>query len=247
MLKKCGKCFFIVIALILFISHSAFSDVRISTEGEYTDTQLIINIYADTTDTSSGAAEPLVSYGVKITYDPADINNPVVQKNNGEWYFGTAASPLPTPNADPDISIPGEIIIVGGKIDIAAPTEGVSGSKVLLANVTFNRVQTATAPSVSIDLGKGGNFSNFVTNSGAVLDGTLRLTFLPAAINSSCNLRGDINNDNVVNYIDLSILQSNWLKSGGDILNSNADINNDGNVNYIDLSILQSDWLKTCE
>lgn len=59
-----------------------------------------------------------------------------------------------------------------------------------------------------------------------------------AAVNP--NLQGDLNGDNKVTITDLSILLSNFGKSGGD-----GDVNGDGKVNITDLSILLSNWGKT--
>ena len=54
------------------------------------------------------------------------------------------------------------------------------------------------------------------------------------------NLPGDLNNDNVVNVTDMSILLSNYGTT-----NSSADINGDGTVNVLDLSILLSHYGQT--
>jgi hypothetical protein len=54
------------------------------------------------------------------------------------------------------------------------------------------------------------------------------------------NLRGDLNNDNVVNSLDLSLLLSSWGTS-----NANDDINGDGTVNVLDLSIVLGHWGQT--
>lgn len=51
------------------------------------------------------------------------------------------------------------------------------------------------------------------------------------------NLPSDLNNDNTVNILDLSILLSNYNTN-----NSIADINKDGVVNILDLSILLSNY-----
>lgn len=50
---------------------------------------------------------------------------------------------------------------------------------------------------------------------------------------------GDINNDNQVGILDLSILLSNW-----GLTTAIADINHDGTVGITDLSILLSNWGK---
>ena len=54
------------------------------------------------------------------------------------------------------------------------------------------------------------------------------------------NLLGDLNNDNVVNGADLSILAANYKTT-----NSVADINTDGTVNIADLSILLTHYGQT--
>ena len=54
------------------------------------------------------------------------------------------------------------------------------------------------------------------------------------------NLPGDLNNDNTVNGLDLSLLLTAWGTN-----NTNDDINNDGIVNGLDLSILLSHWGQT--
>ncbi|MBI2596056.1 hypothetical protein HYW46_04975 [Candidatus Daviesbacteria bacterium] len=51
--------------------------------------------------------------------------------------------------------------------------------------------------------------------------------------------QGDINGDNKVDIIDLSVLLSHWLGT-----DTSSDINKDGKVGIIDLSILLSNWLK---
>lgn len=51
---------------------------------------------------------------------------------------------------------------------------------------------------------------------------------------------GDLNNDNKVNVIDLSMLLSKWNSTEV----TNADLNNDGRVNVIDLSMMLSQWGK---
>ena len=59
-----------------------------------------------------------------------------------------------------------------------------------------------------------------------------------AAVNP--NLQGDLNGDNKVTIADLSILLSNFNKTG-----DTADLNGDGKVTIADLSILLSNWGKT--
>ncbi len=49
-------------------------------------------------------------------------------------------------------------------------------------------------------------------------------------------LGGDLNDDNIVNSLDFSIMMGDWGGSGP------SDINGDGKVNTIDFSLLNSNW-----
>ncbi|MBI2596057.1 hypothetical protein HYW46_04980 [Candidatus Daviesbacteria bacterium] len=64
---------------------------------------------------------------------------------------------------------------------------------------------------------------------------------LYATFNSATvpTLPGDLNGDNKVDIIDLSVLLSHWLGT-----DAGSDISKDGKVNIVDLSILLSNWLK---
>ena len=53
---------------------------------------------------------------------------------------------------------------------------------------------------------------------------------------------GDINGDNAVNALDLSILATNWSHIG--TTRAQGDLNGDGTVNALDLSILATNWGK---
>jgi hypothetical protein len=54
---------------------------------------------------------------------------------------------------------------------------------------------------------------------------------------SSSTKTGDLNGDNKVDTLDLSILLTDWGQTSGV-----ADINKDGVVNILDLSILLTNW-----
>jgi hypothetical protein len=51
-------------------------------------------------------------------------------------------------------------------------------------------------------------------------------------------LTGDINQDNIINSVDYSVLNTNWFTS-----NASADLNQDGLVNAIDYSFMNKHWL----
>jgi len=57
---------------------------------------------------------------------------------------------------------------------------------------------------------------------------------------------GDINGDNIVNYLDVFRLLKSYLKREGDPLyDFEADFNRDGVVNYLDVYVLLANYLKT--
>jgi chitodextrinase len=71
------------------------------------------------------------------------------------------------------------------------------------------------------------------------------LTSIDTTVNSASALSvpqltaGDLNNDNVVNALDYSLMNSNWLKSGV------GDINGDGIINSLDFAILKNNFNKS--
>jgi len=60
---------------------------------------------------------------------------------------------------------------------------------------------------------------------------------------AATTLTADFNNDNIVNVFDLSILASNWGKTGA--TKATGDTNGDGAVNIFDLSKLAGEWGQT--
>ncbi len=58
----------------------------------------------------------------------------------------------------------------------------------------------------------------------------------------SSALLGDVNHDNVVNGLDISLVVSHWLQSGVGVA---GDANNDHVVNGLDISLIASHWLQT--
>jgi hypothetical protein len=68
-------------------------------------------------------------------------------------------------------------------------------------------------------------------------------TYLIFFSKAATTLSADFNSDNKVDIFDLSILSSNWGKTG--ITKATGDANGDGSVNIFDLSALANEWGKT--
>ncbi|MCP4117735.1 MAG: hypothetical protein GY737_20520 [Desulfobacteraceae bacterium] len=231
MLKRMASFLIPALACIGMWTTVSWASVNVYAEGVYTDSDLVVYLYVDV-DT-----DPILSYGVKLAYNHSDLGSPVVEKNSKDWYFGKQASPLPTPNAEPDTSTPGEIIIVGCKLDSEDPQAGVAGNRVLLAKVSFSRL-TANAPSAELFLGKSGRYSNFVQVNGNELDETLGGAEKTNPIGDvTIFSRGDANNDSFINIADMSKIKTMMTD---EVFSIWADCNDDGYVNFADMSCVSN-------
>jgi len=122
---------------------------------------IAVNIYADSPSHS------LLSFGVGLLYDTNTVSVLSAAKNTAVWHFSAGGTNIPY--IDPDTATPGQVSILGAKLDSLNPLEGVSGQHILLGTVTFGRVSQAT-PHFTLALGRPAAFSNFVTTEGTVLD-----------------------------------------------------------------------------
>jgi hypothetical protein len=187
------------------------ADVDVYAEGAYTDTNLVISIYADIN------AGPILSFGVKVNY-PAGLTYSSATKNEAAWYFGDGTTNHPYMNPEDDGS---GVVIIGGKLDTAAPTAGVTGTRVLLGTVTFTHSGVTDFSGVTLTYGRGdgtGAYKNFVATDGAVKDGS------GVGFAVEIHERGDANGDGVVDVRDLRTLRSEiglpdlspWIDCSGD-------------------------------
>jgi hypothetical protein len=184
--KRRSPCFILAALVLLLLPSAALAQVSVYAEGAWTATDLVVNIYADIT------GSPLCSYGVLLNYEASKLTVSSATVNDAVWYFG---SPPPSNTACPNCvtTSSGKIIFIGGKLDTTSPTQGVSGSRVLLGKATFNRVAGQNPPFViTLELGKTHPpFDNFVTSvaPATVLDGSVAFTTVKIFE------RGDANGD----------------------------------------------------
>jgi hypothetical protein len=116
----------------------------------------------------------LLTFGVKVGYDPAVLEVQTATKNEAVWFLGELH-----PYTDPNLDLAGEILIWGARFDPVDPFGGVDGQAVQLGEITFQRVASGD-PALTLDFaqGEGGDYQNFVTTTGASIDAT-GVTFLP--------------------------------------------------------------------
>ena len=179
-----------ITAIILTSSYAFSTTVDVYAEGGYTDTKFTINIYADINPTVQGA---LVSAGVKLMYPSAKLQNPVASKNEKEWYFGTPENMFAY--VEPDVASAGEVVFLLGKLDQNNPQEGVTGDRIHLGRVIFDRVlstDTPTQAEFSLLAGKVAPFVDFATVTGDELDDTVNFSISPIVSSAIWNIRGVI-------------------------------------------------------
>ena len=227
---------------------AAAATVSVYTDVTYTDTNLVATIYANI-DATDG--DPLVSSGVKLFYDLNELSKPAAVKNQDVWYFGTSSSHFSY--FPPDISVPGEVIFILGRLDSSETMQtGVSGSDVLLGTVTLDRA-TTTLPvgdpsalfGIAVSLGRDRtafpDYVNFASLAKDDLD--LSVVFNSAVYSATIILQGDINGDGVVDVLDYNILRANFGQTGA----NQADINGDDVVDVLDYNILRAHFGETSQ
>jgi hypothetical protein len=217
-----------ILALFATITGVYAADVDVFAEAAFTESDLEICIYADIN------AANLISFGVSVSYDPGDLTvntaTDKTSKNELLWYFGNGGPEYPY--MDPDTSTSGEVVVIGGKLDESAPTEGVGGQKVLLGKVRFNRndsIMPLSTP-IGISLGRGGAYKNFVDNAGNVKDGS-GVSFATVTLYQ----RGDANLDGSLTNSDIFAISA---ALGDDDYSCIADCNDDGVLTNSDIFCL---------
>lgn len=218
-------CFFAVFAVAV----GQATAVDVYAEGAYTDTDMEVRIYADI-----DPSEALRSFGVRLVYDPTllTFNGTDSSKNEAVWYLGDGV--INEPYMSPEEVIEGEnnaVVVIGGKLDINNTTAKVSGPRVLLGTVWFDR--EAAGPfsgTLILDLGKPDPYANFVVGPEEVdvLD-TGGVAFFPVV---DVYERGDANGDGNIDVRDMR----GFRQAIGSPENASCwvDCNGDGSIDVRD-------------
>jgi hypothetical protein len=221
-------CIMLLMFLACIPSSVLGADVDVYAEGAYTDTELVVYLYADINVGS------ILSFGVKVNY-PAGLTYTDFTKNDAVWYFGDGGADYPYMDPENDGS---SVIFIGGKLDTNTPTAGVTGPRVILGTVTFDCAGFAfghpvndPAP-ISIELGRGGNYANFVKTTGDIVDDPNIFTGVTIA------KKGDANLDNRITTQDMSTIRYN-MTIPGSIPHLWVDCNLDGRITTQDMSCVR--------
>jgi hypothetical protein len=141
-------------------SHCAAS-VRVYGQAHSGGPTITVQVFADI------AGTPLVSCGVRLLYDPAVLKFSSAVKNEEAWFFADAKGRLAY--ADPEMLSPGEVLVLGAKLDLQSPLAGVAGDHVLIGSFEFVRL-SPLLPRFGLAIGRASSFANFVTVDGIILD-----------------------------------------------------------------------------
>lgn len=151
-----------MIASLAALTAESASAVTVYGEASSTGPTITVSVFADITNS------PLISFGFQLAYDPLVLHLQSASKNSAVWYLSDGTNKIAY--ADPVVSTPGAVLIIGGKLDGLNPLQGVSGQHVLLGNATFTRL-AQTSVQFTLGLAQPSPFANFVTTGGTVLDG----------------------------------------------------------------------------
>ncbi len=219
------------------------AEVDIYGEGVVTEDELVVYLYADL------QVDHLFSYGIKLGYNPDELTVIDVSKdvdpipytlNETKWYLGNDSASYRN-NPDPDFTTPGEVILIGGKLDPADPEQGVSrGTRIFIGMITFQAAdgEMPLNPLFSLSYARGAGtsaYKNFVRLDDQVpqvLDGT-DVSFGSVIILP----QGDADGNGSVTPRDLNATKSN-------IGNANApcymDCDGNGTITPRDISCVKT-------
>lgn len=114
----------------------------------------------------------LRSFGIQITFDPAVLEVQSMGRYDVLWFLSPDAGNTRLPYSTPVLGAPGKIQVIGGRFDSSDSAGGLTGSRVLLATIQFNRLK-GNQPIFEFDLAKPFPFANFVSIEGESLDDSI--------------------------------------------------------------------------
>jgi hypothetical protein len=253
--KKIGIFIAMVGVLAMSVTPVLAADVDVYAEGAYEEDSLDLYIYADINISN------VLSYGVKLTYEPSELNVVSVEKvvpdsdpapyttNYNLWYLGDGANKC---NPDPDTTTyENAVVIIGGKLDPSQPTGGLSNlQRIFLGKVKFQSADGGPiTPNPTLSLGYPGQgatdtdpykaFANFVQYIGGNPPG---LTLDDSAVDFRLiNVttppldvaeRGDANADGSITGADRGAVK--YFMVNGGIPHAWMDCNKDGSITGAD-------------
>ena len=214
---KTLKYWLLITLIVSALPAAALAQPDVFFECAYPDpasTNLTCQIIADT-------AVALRSGGVMVTYDTSILTIDTVTKD-GLWEFTDGATTYAY--MDPEVIAPtppstiGSIVFIVGVLNTTSPAAGIPAGRAKIGDVVF--LSNATPPAdptgnrgdgetvqatffgLSAELGRGGDFVNFVSTAGAELDGAASFAAIAAE-------RGDANASGNISTADYITVRNN--------------------------------------
>lgn len=149
--------------LLLAMASAIGSQAAVSVYGVASSSGEFVTVRAYATITTT----PVVSFSLRMFYNRNLLYVASASKNEVIWHLSDGSRNLPY--MDPDSSRPGEILIVGARMEPGDPMGGVLGNGVLLGTAVFGRLDRDT-PKFEVTIGRTGDYASFVTTTGVTLE-----------------------------------------------------------------------------
>ena len=220
----------------LILPAAALALPAVSVECAYNDadtgTDLTCEVWVDT------QGDTLRSGGVLVTFNPGILSNATPTRDAAWKFTGPGAPPDGWPYMNPEVGA-GTVLFIVGTLDTNDTGLGITG-RAKIGDITFTRNATppagtagadqATFFGISVGLGRGGDYVNFVNTAGTNLDAPLP-TF--AAIAAE---RGDVDANGIIDVLDIRALRLNLSTPNAPIY---MDCDANGIVDVLDTRCLR--------
>ncbi|MCX6874110.1 MAG: hypothetical protein NTW21_09925 [Verrucomicrobia bacterium] len=198
------------LALALIGSAVAAAPPAISVYGKafYNSSTLLLNVFADST-------VELRSFGIQVGYDSSRVQLASVASDDTLWFL--SARPGLRSVYTPSQLMQSAVRIVGARFQGDQTQKGVTGTQLLLASLTFQRL-TGDLPDFQLALAGPVNYTSFVTIEGANVDRSV--DGLGKLVLSFEVLSEDSDQDGIPDQVEFA-----WF---GNLTRANATTDSDG-------------------
>ena len=185
------RCGGLALALVGTASAAAPPAINVYGKAFYNSTTVLLNVFAD-------SPVELRSFGIQVGYDSSRVQLASVASNDALWFL--AAKPGLRSVYSPSQLMPNAVRIVGARFQGDQTQKGVTGTQLLLASLTFQRLP-GDLPSFQLALAGPAGYTSFVAINGSSMDGSVfGLGTLAISLNV---LSDDTNHNGIPDVVEL--------------------------------------------